>query len=347
MGSSYCMTKYLRAPNTTAEILSLRALFMSEVRHHRTEITESEAGMRLDQALARIFKDYSRSLLKGWIDAGQVTINSAPCRPRDAVRFGDTVQLTATLEGSKDLVPEVVEFEVVHVDDACLVVDKPAGCVVHPGAGNSAHTLVNGLLYRYPELAALPRAGLIHRLDKNTSGLLIVARTSHAYQQLTRAMAGRKIKRVYDALANGKFVAGGTINEPIGRDPTNRTRMTVRSDGRNAITHYRVAGKFRAHTHLAVQLETGRTHQIRVHLAHMGHPIVGDTRYGSRLLLPLAPSSQLEACMRGFARQALHARRLEFEHPTNTSTIAVESPPPQDFQQLLDACASDLADARE
>lgn len=339
------MTKYLRAPNIGAETVAFRALLMSEVRHHRAEITDAEAGMRLDQALAKLFTDYSRSLLKGWIDAGRVTINSEPCRPRDAVRSGDTVHLTAVLEGSKDLVPEVVDFKVVHIDEACLVVDKPAGCVVHPGAGNLGHTLVNGLLYRYPELAALPRAGLVHRLDKNTSGLLIVARTSHAYQQLVRAMAAREIKRVYDALCNGRFVAGGTIDEPIGRDPANRTRMTVRGDGRNAVTHYRVATRFRAHTHLEVHLETGRTHQIRVHLAHLGHPVVGDSQYGSRLVLPPAPGPRLEACMRGFSRQALHARRLEFEHPTNSGTIGLESPLPQDFQQLLEACAGDLAEA--
>ncbi len=318
---------------------------MSEVRHHHAEITDAEAGMRLDQALAKLFTDYSRTLLKGWIDAGRVTLNSEPCRPRDAVKPGDTVRLTAVLEGSRDLIPELVDFKIVHSDEACLVVDKPAGCVVHPGAGNSGQTLVNGLLYRFPELAALPRAGLVHRLDKNTSGLLIVARTSHAYQQLVRAMAAREIRRVYAALCNGRFVAGGTVNEPIGRDPAHRTRMTVRGDGRSAITHYRIAARFRAHTHLEVTLETGRTHQIRVHLAHLGHPIVGDTRYGWRLVLPPGPSSRLENCMRDFGRQALHARRLQFEHPTKSHMIDLESPLPRDFSQLLESCAADLAGA--
>ncbi len=318
---------------------------MSKMRYHEVEVTEAEAGLRLDKALSKIFTDYSRSIIKEWIDAGRVSLNFGPCRPRDIVRCGDTVHLTAVLEGTTGLVPEVVDFNVVHIDEACIVVNKPAGCVVHPGAGNSAHTLVNGLLYRYPELASLPRAGLVHRLDKNTSGLLIVARTGQSYQRLVQAMSSREIKRVYSALCNGRFVAGGTINEPIGRDPKNRTRMKVRSDGREAVTHYRVAARFRAHTHLEVSLETGRTHQIRVHLSHLGHPVVGDKKYGSRVLLPPTPDSRLDVCLRGFTRQALHAQRLEFKHPTKSRNINLESPLPTDFRQLLEACATDLANS--
>jgi 23S rRNA pseudouridine1911/1915/1917 synthase len=316
---------------------------MSEVRHHRTEITAAETGMRLDQALARLFTDYSRSAIKAWIDAGRVTLNSSPCRGRDTVRTGDEVRLEAVLEAGKDLVADDVDFEVLHADEACIVVDKPAGIVVHPGAGNSRGTLANGLIHRFPELGHLPRAGLIHRLDKNTSGLLVVARTSGAFQRLTLDMAERRIKRVYDALANGRFIAGGKVSAPIGRDPVNRTRMAVRSGGRDAVTHYRIAAKYRAHTHLEVRLETGRTHQIRVHLAHIGHPITGDTRYGARVVLPPAPHPVLEAAVRGFSRPALHARRLEFAHPLHGGTIATESPLPEDMVALFSACAQDLA----
>lgn len=319
---------------------------MSEVRHHHAEITEAEAGLRLDQALARLFSDYSRSAIKAWIDAGRVTLNANPCRPRDAVKRGDEVHLTAVLEASKDLVAEAVEFEIVHLDEACIVVDKPAGCVVHPGAGNSGHTLANGLLHRFPELAALPRAGLIHRLDKNTSGLLVVARTSGAYQQLVRDMAERKITRLYSAVVNGLLIAGGSVDAPVGRDPANRLRMAVRDGGREAVTHYRIGAKYRTHTHLEVRLETGRTHQIRVHMAHLGHPIVGDSHYGARVLLPAAPHPQLEAIVRQFTRPALHARRLEFEHPSHSGKIVLESPLPADFCALLEACEKDLASSR-
>jgi len=318
---------------------------MSEVRDHRVEIGAAESGLRLDQALAKLFPDYSRSLLKAWIDAGRVTLNAHPCRPRDPVRRGDEVLFTAVLTGGDTLSPEPVDFAVIHADDDCIVVDKPAGCVVHPGAGNATLTLANGLVARFPELAALPRAGLVHRLDKNTSGLLIAARTPAAYQRLTRAMAAREIKRIYDALANGRFIAGGTIDAPIGRDPSNRLRMAVRNGGREAVTHYRITAHYRAHTRLEVQLETGRTHQIRVHLAHIGHPLVGDTRYGARMLLPAAPDPALETCMRNFNRPALHARRLEFEHPMRAERLEFESPTPPDLAALFEACARDAAGA--
>lgn len=316
---------------------------MSEVRHHRIEISEAEAGLRLDAALARRFTEYSRSALKTWIDAGRATLNDAACRPSDPVQAGDEIAFTAVLDGGSELVAQAVTFDIVHADAHCIVVDKPAGVVVHPGAGNPDATLANGLIHRFPELAALPRAGLIHRLDKDTSGLLIVARTAAAYQVLNRAMAERRISRHYAAIVNGRVISGGTVDAPIGRDPVRRTRMSVRNGGRDAVTHYRVAARYRAHTRLDVQLETGRTHQIRVHMAYLGHPLLGDTAYGARVVLPGEPGDELDRCVRSFARPALHARRLEFEHPHSGEACGFEIDWPADFAALDRACAADAA----
>ena len=320
---------------------------MSEVQCHRLRISEAEAGLRLDQALARLLGEYSRAAIKTWIDAGDVTLNARSCRPRDAVRAGDEVYLRATLQASASLQAQPVAFGIAHVDEACIVVNKPAGLVVHPGAGNPQHTLANGLLAQFPELHALPRAGLIHRLDQHTSGLLVVARTQASYQQLIRAMAAREITRVYDALVNGEMISGGTVDTAIGRDPRQRTRMAVRASGRAAVTHYRVTRRFRSHTHIEVQLETGRTHQIRVHMASLGHPLVGDARYGAKPRLPRAPHPMLAAAIKSFARQALHARRLTFAHPVSAQTISVEAALPDDLKTLLDACAIDAARSRD
>ena len=253
-----------------------------ETIEHELEIGLDSAGLRLDQALAAEFPQYSRSQIKAWIDAGAVHLNSAVTRPRTRVAAGDKVRLTATLAASAELAPQAVEFDIAYADDHLIVIDKPAGLVVHPGAGNADRTLANGLLNTFPELDALPRAGLVHRLDKDTSGLLLVARSALAYQRLTELMAAREIRREYLALCNGQIISGGTIDKPIGRDPHNRLKMAVRSDGRTAVTHYRVEEKFRAHSLLSVTLETGRTHQIRVHMSHAGMPLVGDPVYGGR-----------------------------------------------------------------
>lgn len=319
---------------------------MTDIRHHEGVVPPALAGKRLDQALAALFDDYSRTLLANWIREGRVRLNGRECRPRETVAAGDTVALSAVLEASAEAVPEAIDFGVVIEDREVIVVDKPVGLVVHPGAGNQTHTLVNGLLHRWPALAALPRAGLIHRLDKDTSGLLVVARTPRAFQRLTAMMAAREIHRTYQAIVHGIVVTGGTVDAAIARDRQHRTRMRVIEGGREAVTHYRVLKKFRAHSQLEIQLETGRTHQIRVHLQYIGSPIVGDPDYGSRRRLPPAASPALVDALQGLRRQALHACRLEFPHPGGRRTVSAESPLPADFAGLLGALADDAAAAR-
>ncbi len=315
-------------------------------RTHTAVISEELTGMRLDQALARLFEEYSRTSIKQWIETGMVTLNlERTCRPSHKVKAGDAIELSATLSASALIEPQNVNFGIVHSDDAVIVVDKPSGVVVHPGAGNPDRTLVNGLLAAFPELEALPRAGLIHRIDKLTSGLLIAGRTSASYQKLVRAMAGRKITRVYDALLNGVLIAGGTVDAAIARDPQQRTRMRVAGSGRHAVTHFRVKKRYRAHTLVEVQLETGRTHQIRVHMSSLHHPIVGDSRYGGRRRLPPAPSDALVGAFDDFSRHALHARRLTFVHPSTDERMALESPIPDDLAALLSALETDLTAA--
>lgn len=310
---------------------------------HHLLLPAAVDGLRLDQALAQLLGQYSRSQLKHWIESGDATLNGAVVKPRTRVHAGDAVRIAATLAASAALAPQAVAFTVVYEDAGLAVVHKPAGVVVHPGAGNPDATLVNGLLARYPETAALPRAGLIHRIDKDTSGLLLVARSSAVYQALVRAMAARAISREYLAVVNGVVVAGGTIDAAIARDPLARTRMRVLPGGRSAVTHYRVRERYRAHSLLDVTLETGRTHQIRVHFAWRGHPLVGDSRYGSRPRPPAGADPALLAVLGGFRRQALHAAQLGFTHPVSGTALAFSAPPPADFTDLLAALAADRA----
>ena len=308
---------------------------------HRVRLPDTVAGLRLDQALARVLTQYSRTLIKHWIDRGQVTCAGVAQKARTPARAGDIIEVLASLDAVADLAPQAVDFVLAYGDEHLLVVNKPVGLVVHPGAGNRDHTLVNGLIERFPELAALPRAGLVHRIDKDTSGLLVVARTPGTFQTLVRALARREIHRHYLAVVNGVLVAGGTIDAAIARDPQQRTRMRVMPGGRPAITHYRVAERYRAHSLLEVELETGRTHQIRVHLAWRGYPLVGDSRYGARPHLPPAAEPVLRATLQHFPRQALHAWRLAFCHPTTDAELNFEAPLPADFSALVAALAAD------
>jgi len=312
---------------------------------HRLEFPPELAGRRLDQALAALLPQYSRTRIQRWIEEGAVRVNGLAPRARDVVVGGEAATVEARQVDETTVAAEKLPLDIVHQDAAIIVINKPAGVVVHPGAGNREHTLQNALLAHDPKLRRVPRAGLVHRIDKDTSGLLVVARTLEAQGALVALLAAHDIERQYLALCTGAMTGGGTVDEPIGRHRTQRIKMAVRSDGRAAVTHYRIEKRFRAHTLARVRLETGRTHQIRVHLAHVGYPIVGDPVYGGRRRLPAGATPQLVAALEGFRRQALHAARLEFEHPKSGKPVSYEAPLPADFRQLLGALERDLAGA--
>ncbi len=317
-------------------------------RSFRAEIPEDLAGQRVDKALATLFPEFSRARLQQWIRQGLVEVNGLRPRPRDKVRGGECVTLRAELQVERHDQGEDIPLDIVYEDETLLVINKPAGLVVHPGAGNREGTLLNALLHHAPELAAVPRAGIVHRLDKDTSGLLVVARTLAAHNGLAAQIQARSFQREYRAVVNGVMTAGGTIDAPIGRHRVQRTRMAVReSGGREALTHYRVLERFRAHTYIRVMLETGRTHQIRVHMAHIRAPLVGDPVYGGRLRLPPACPAPLEAALRGFRRQALHAASLSIEHPRTGERLSWEAAVPADMAGLLAVLRSDAAGADE
>ena len=299
-------------------------------------VPDDLAGQRFDQALARMFPEYSRSRLKSWILQGFVTIDGGEKRPKDLVSGGETVALQPGEELSIVSVPEPMDLDICFEDDHLLVVNKPAGLVVHPGAGNLRGTLMNGLLHRVPGLEELPRAGIIHRLDKDTSGLLLVGKTLQSHTALVRMLAVREVSRRYLGVCIGVLTGGGSINAPIGRHPVDRLRMSVRDSGKPAVTHYRVLERFAAHTYISIELESGRTHQIRVHFAYRRHPLVGDPVYGGRLAVPRGCDDAVRETLRSFRRQALHATRLAFSHPVTKDRVELEAPPPADFQDLLE-----------
>lgn len=313
---------------------------------HEIEVSPELSGQRFDQALAQLFPEYSRSRLSQWVKDGRVLLDGRAARPRDAVTGGQRVHLTVVEEAHSDVAPEELPLDIVYEDAALIVVNKPAGLVVHPGAGNRAGTLQNALLHHAPELAQVPRSGLIHRIDKDTSGLLAVARTLEAHTRLVAALQAREFERGYVAVVTGVMTGGGTVDAPIRRHATDRVRMSVQEGGREAVTHYRVLKRFRAHTYIGVQLETGRTHQIRVHMAHIRYPLVGDPVYGKRLALPPKATPRLAEALRGFRRQALHAQVLGLRHPVSGEAMRWEAPLPPDFQDLLAALEDDLAHAR-
>ena len=290
-----------------------------------------------------MFEEFSRSRLKAWIEAGELTLAGQAAAPKTRVGGGETIRLDAQVEAAVPLAPEPIPLAIVHEDDDVLVVDKPAGLVVHPGAGNQSGTLQNALLAHDPALAAVPRAGIVHRLDKDTTGLLVIAKTLMAHQALVAALERRDVGRIYEAICQGVMTGGGEVDAPIGRHPRDRLRMSVLERGRPAVTRYRLIERFSAQSHVRVELQTGRTHQIRVHMAHIRYPLVGDPVYGGRPRLPKSPSPELVTALQRFRRQALHARSLEFVHPGSGEQLAFTAPVPEDMQALLGVLAADAA----
>ena len=307
-------------------------------------IPDDLAGLRLDQALARLFPEHSRSRLKEWLLKDIIVVQGGPKRPKDIVSGGETVEIKPQTKETIKAQAQPIILDIVYEDKELIVVNKPAGLVVHPGAGNPDNTLMNGLLFKNPKLKEVPRAGIIHRLDKDTSGLMMVAKNLISHTALLRIFERRKISRHYIAVCNGVLTGGGTINLPISRHPIDRKKMSVQKSGREAITHFTVKERFTSFTYINVKLETGRTHQIRVHFAHRRNSLVGDQTYGGRLSIPRGASEELIQLLRHFKRQALHAERLVFEHPLTNKTIDLKISPPKDFKTLVDAMRRNSVD---
>ncbi|MDK9687652.1 23S rRNA pseudouridine(1911/1915/1917) synthase RluD [Halomonas sp. LC1] len=314
---------------------------MSRIVEATQRVPATLAGARLDQAAAELFSDYSRERLKAWINAGELTVDGAKVKPKAKLHGHEVLTLNATIEEDTRFEPQDIALNIVYEDDDVIVINKAAGMVVHPAAGNPDGTLLNALLHHHPTLAEVPRAGIVHRLDKDTTGLMMVAKTLPAQTVLVEQLQARTVSRQYDAIVIGKPVAGSTIDAPIGRHPKDRKRQAVTASGKPAVTHYRVVERFRAHTHVRCQLETGRTHQIRVHMAHARYPLIGDPLYSGRAKLPPGAAGPLKEILREFPRQALHARKLSFVHPVSGETLTFQADLPDDLLMLLDYLRED------
>lgn len=307
-------------------------------------VNESQLGQRLDQALAEMFPDYSRSRIKVWILDGLVQVNGVVlATPKEKMLGGEAVEINAVLEEDTRWAAQDIALNIVYEDDDIMVLNKPRDLVVHPGAGNADGTILNALLHYYPAIAEVPRAGIVHRLDKDTTGLMVVAKTVPAQTRLVESLQAREITREYEAVAIGNMTAGGTVEQPISRHPSKRTHMAVNPMGKPAVTHYRIMEHFRAHTRLRLRLETGRTHQIRVHMAHINHPLVGDPLYGGRPRPPKGAADAFVELLRGFDRQALHATMLRLYHPITSIEMEWHAPLPQDMVDLIAAMQADVA----
>ncbi|ENK2021722.1 23S rRNA pseudouridine(1911/1915/1917) synthase RluD [Vibrio alginolyticus] len=305
-------------------------------------VKDSQLGQRLDQAIAELFADFSRSRLKEWLLDGKVQVDGeVVTKPRTKVMGGEEITLQAELEDEERWEAQDIPLDIVYEDEDIIVINKPRDFVVHPGAGTPDGTVLNALLHHYPDIAEVPRAGIVHRLDKDTTGLMVVAKTVPAQTRLVRALQKRNITREYEAIAIGRMTAGGKVDQPIGRHSTKRTLMAVAPMGKPAVTHYRVAERFREHTRIRLRLETGRTHQIRVHMSYLQHPLLGDIAYGGRARIPTGASEELTVMIRGFDRQALHAVMLRFEHPITGEVLEFHAPVPDDMVVMTEALRQD------
>ncbi len=320
---------------------------MTKKIHHTLTIPDHLGGMRLDQALTKLLPDYSRTQIQEWIKNAAVTLDGSVSKAKTIVLGSETVTIHAELKSQPEWQAQAIELNIVYEDEALLVINKPVGMVVHPGAGNPDNTLLNALLYHRPLLQKLPRAGIIHRLDKDTSGLMVVAKTPAALTSLSKQLKARTITRIYQAIVLGVLTSGGTVSEPIGRHPISRKRMAVIDTGKPSITHYRIIERYRAYTRIKVQLETGRTHQIRVHMAHIHHPVLGDQTYGGRLQLPKGASPALIDKLRQFKRQALHASELGLTHPITQKLMTWQASMPGDMSELIEVLKQDAVSGDE
>ncbi|WP_370420360.1 23S rRNA pseudouridine(1911/1915/1917) synthase RluD [Pantoea vagans] len=311
-------------------------------------VSESQLGQRLDQTLAELFPDYSRSRIKEWILDRRVTVNGVMVdTPKEKVLGGELVAIDAEIEEAQRWEPQNLPLDIVYEDEDIIVINKPRDFVVHPGAGNPDGTVLNALLHHYPAIMDVPRAGIVHRLDKDTTGLMVVAKTVPAQTHLVDSLQRREITREYEAVAIGNMTAGGTVEQPISRHSTKRTHMAVHPMGKPAVTHYRIMEHFRAHTRLRLRLETGRTHQIRVHMSHISHPLVGDPLYGGRPRPPKGASEAFITTLRGFDRQALHATMLRLYHPISGIEMEFHAALPQDMVDLIVALKADTEEFKD
>jgi len=310
----------------------------------KAQVTDEQAGHRIDQVATRLFPDYSRARLQAWMKTGELTVDGQRCKPRESALAGSWLVLDATLQSAENWAAEAMPLSIVYEDEELLVLDKQAELVVHPAAGHYQGTLVNGLLHYCPTLESLPRAGIVHRLDKDTTGLMVVAKNLKSHHALVKQLQSRSVSRQYEAVVQGVMTAGGTVSAPLARHPVHRIKRAVSADGQEAITHYRVVQRYAAHTHIRVNLETGRTHQIRVHMAHLKYPIVGDPLYGGRYRVPPNCAEGLAGALETFKRQALHASELKLLHPATKLECRWEARLPDDFAGLLSLLRQDAGE---